>query len=120
MARLLAAGAVAAAVGVGLAGCGDDPDAGATRGDGEHKITVDSQSSYAFDSVPFGPVDLRIVRIGDVFELSFKLPADASWTSSATYVVPQMPATVEVGLMAYANASPIDLQVDFDAFDLSP
>ncbi|MCB9697457.1 MAG: hypothetical protein H6738_11810 [Alphaproteobacteria bacterium] len=86
----------------------------------EHKITVDSQSTYAFDSVPFGPVDLRIVRTGDVFELSFKLPADASWTPSATYVVPQMPATVEVGLMAYANASPIDLQVDFDAFDLSP
>ncbi|HNH38072.1 MAG TPA: hypothetical protein PK912_06475, partial [Microthrixaceae bacterium] len=44
MARLLAAGAVAAAVGVGVTGCGDDPDAGATRGDGEHKITVAGDS----------------------------------------------------------------------------
>jgi hypothetical protein len=86
----------------------------------ETKTTVDSQSVFAFTSVPHEPIDLRIVRSGSAFTLSWKLAAATTWTTAAVFQQPQMPASVDVGLMAYCASAPLDLEVEFDWLRFEP
>jgi hypothetical protein len=86
----------------------------------EHKTTVDSVSQFGLVPAPHQPLDLRIVRTGASFALSWKLPAAANWTPLANFVQPGMPATVQVGLMAYCASAPLDLEVDYEWLRFEP
>jgi len=70
----------------------------------EHKLTQGSTSSFAFVDVADLDVDLRIRRTGATFVLSFREDSASPWTVAQTYVHPGMPATLDVGLMAYADS----------------
>jgi len=80
----------------------------------ETKSTDDSMSAYEGPPWPSGEGSLRICREGSRFTLLAR-EATGAWTEQAVFTRDDLPDTLQVGAMAYANADPADLQVSFDA-----
>jgi hypothetical protein len=81
----------------------------------EDKTTTDSVSTFFFH--PFGATEaeLRLVRAGTVFTMYARAIGAPGWALLGTHDRPFLPATLQVGLMAYDfNVAP-DLTLSFDA-----
>ncbi|MEM7308424.1 MAG: hypothetical protein AAF682_17215 [Planctomycetota bacterium] len=79
----------------------------------EHKRTVDSVSSFDLIGVSSLSLELRIVRIGSQFELSYREDAKGPWSLAQVYDHPTLPATVHVGLMCYSPNAPAGVAARF-------
>ena len=86
----------------------------------EDKTTVDSASDFVLHPIASADGDLRIRRRGASFELAYRAIGSASWSVLRTHTRPDLPATLEVGLMAYSAPAPPDLELHFDRFELGP
>lgn len=86
----------------------------------ETKTTDDSVSTYEGPPWPSAEGDLRICRQGSRFVLSIRETSTSAWEQKAAFDRPDLPATLQVGPLAYANADPADLRVTFDAVDFEP
>lgn len=86
----------------------------------ETKTTVDGSSTY------MGPVwtpwdaELRLCRLGSTFRLYRRPPGTSVWTIANTYVRTDLPATLQVGPLAYAAAEKPDLDAAFDEVHFAP
>ena len=80
----------------------------------ETKTTVNSVSTFQGPPWPPGEGDLRICRVGAQFTLYIRTPGQP-WQLRDTFNRPDLPATLEVGPVAYANVSPPDLTVSYES-----
>jgi len=80
----------------------------------EDKTTVDSSSTYTFHPIAMTEGELRLTRTGDDFSMYYRPIGDMTWQLLGTHTRADLPATLQVGLMAYdPNGSP-DLTANFD------
>ncbi|WP_428263047.1 hypothetical protein [Haliangium sp.] len=86
----------------------------------EVKTTDDGSST--FEGPTWGSPDaaLRLCRVGDEFRLYKRMPDQGAWVQAASYTRPDMPATVQVGPIAYANTDTPDLRASFDYVRFAP
>lgn len=82
----------------------------------ETKTTQNSQSQFQGPPWPDGRGELRICRLGSTFHLLIREPG-GSWTLQETYERPDLPPTLQVGPVAYANSTPADLVVTYASVD---
>lgn len=80
----------------------------------ETKTTVGSVSNYVGPTWPSGDAELRLCRQGADFRLYKREIGAATWQLAMTYSRPDLPATLQVGAIAYALGTP-DFTVRFDA-----
>ncbi|MCC7384040.1 MAG: hypothetical protein IT384_19515 [Deltaproteobacteria bacterium] len=80
----------------------------------ETKTTVDSVSTYVGPPWPSGDAELRLCRQGAAFRLYKRGIGAPTWQLAETYSRPDLPATLQVGAIAYALGTP-DFTVRFDA-----
>jgi hypothetical protein len=74
----------------------------------EFKSTTNSNSVYNTDPDGSSVHDLRIQRVGSVFNLYQKLPTESTWTLAVSYTRTDLPQTVLVGLNIYtAQGGPV-------------
>lgn len=86
----------------------------------EDKTTDDSVSDFLLHPIASPDGDLRLRRRGASFELAYRALGAPTWSVLRTHVRPDMPATLEIGLMAYSAPSPPALELHFDRFELGP
>ncbi|MBI5432470.1 MAG: hypothetical protein HZA52_06550 [Planctomycetes bacterium] len=86
----------------------------------EDKTTVDSTSDYVFQAVATPDAELRIRRRGASFELAWRPLGAPAWSPLRTHVRPDLPATLDVGLMAYSASTPPRLVLTVDEVVFSP
>ncbi len=79
----------------------------------ETKTTTSGVSTYDGPSAPSSDAELRVCRIGATLRLR-KRTGGGAWQDAAVYDRPDLPPTLRVGPVVYANASPPDLDVAFD------
>jgi hypothetical protein len=80
----------------------------------EDKTTTDSSSAFVFHPIVATEGELRLSRVGTDFSMYYRPVGDPTWQLLATHPRADLPATLQVGMMAYDfNASP-DLTVSFD------
>lgn len=86
----------------------------------EHKSTKDSQSDYG--EAPFAAdAELRLCRAGDSFTIYYRQPGDTGWPLSVTSITrADLPATLQVGMVAYTGASSPDYVSSFDRIVFEP
>jgi hypothetical protein len=86
----------------------------------EHKDTTNSNSVFA-ESPWTADAELRLCRTGSTFAVFKRNPGDASW-GSADYQATRtdLPATMQVGAVAYDNDAAPDLNVTFDELTFAP
>jgi hypothetical protein len=84
----------------------------------ETKSTRDSQSEYTGPAWPDASGELRICRVDAQFVLLIRQPGEA-WHIQATFDRPDLPATLQVGPMAYAHNRLADLRVTYPAVDFA-
>lgn len=80
----------------------------------ETKSTLNGVSTFNGPSWPSGDADLRVCRIGATFRMFAREIGGGAWTESATFDRPDLPATLQVGALIYANTPSPDLAVTFD------
>lgn len=68
----------------------------------EVKTTITSVSNLEIESAPAASSQLQISRIGE-YVLALLRPAGGSWTVHRRYHRPDMPPTLQVGLVAYTD-----------------
>lgn len=85
----------------------------------EGKTTVDSSSELFLDAGS-GSGELILCRIGDEFILFRFLASDGGWTRGYTFQRPDLPSTLQVGMIANAFEAPPDLRATFDFIRLRP
>ena len=81
----------------------------------EDKTTVASASNYLFYGIPAPDIELRITRSGATIDLYYRAIGAGTWTLARSHAHPEMPATVQVGMMVYSLNAPPDIRVSFDA-----
>jgi hypothetical protein len=81
----------------------------------EDKTTVASASDYLFYAIPAPDIELRITRSGSTISLYYRAVGAGTWTLARSHAHPEMPATVQVGMMVYALDPPVGIRVSFDA-----
>ncbi len=69
----------------------------------ESKTTVDSDSNLELIPVNETSAELRIERVGSSITTMYRLAGDADWQAAATFDRPDMPATLQVGLLGYSD-----------------
>ena len=75
---------------------------------------ADSFSVYVFHPIAATEGELRLTRVGADFSMYYRPIGDLVWQLLGTHTRADLPATLQVGMMAYDfNASP-DLTVSFD------
>lgn len=80
----------------------------------EDKTTDDSVSAYFFHPIAATEGELRLTRAGADFSMYYRPIGDLVWQLLGTHTRADLPATLQVGMMAYDfNASP-DLTVSFE------
>ncbi|MFK8014253.1 MAG: thrombospondin type 3 repeat-containing protein [Gammaproteobacteria bacterium] len=78
----------------------------------ETKNTIDSQSALILDNGPhFG--DVVLCRVANTFYSFRRLEGDADWVELESYDRPDMPDTLQVGMIVNAFSG-ADLQAEFD------
>ena len=85
----------------------------------EDKTTVASASNYLFYSIPSPDIELRITRSGATIDLYYRAIGAGTWTLARSHAHPEMPATVQVGMMVYSLDPPPGIRVAFDAITCS-
>jgi hypothetical protein len=87
----------------------------------ERKTTVHSRSILVLNASPSGWVDLRVARVGSRFFL-LKRSSAGKWVRHWTYLRPDLPKTLEVGIDAFSgDESPhADLVSRVDWFHFAP
>lgn len=85
----------------------------------ETKTTVDSSSTLIIDAGS-NSGDLVLCRIGDEFRAFRLLSGDADWIESANISRPDLPVTLQVGMVANAFTAPADLRATFEFIRLLP
>lgn len=68
----------------------------------ETKTTDDSYSELTLQPIDPGWTDLAIVRAGETFAMLYR-EASGSWTLSDTFVRPDLPSTLQLGIAAYTD-----------------
>jgi hypothetical protein len=86
----------------------------------ETKTTDDGASVFEGPTWGLGDAELRICRLGDTFHLFKRVIGDPAWTLAISYSRPDMPETLQVGPIAYANTATPDLVASFDAVAFAP
>jgi hypothetical protein len=81
----------------------------------ETKSTDDAVSEYMGPPWPSGQGELRICREGARFTLLLRDSSASPWIQQAVFTREDLPNTLQVGALAYANADPPDLRVSYDA-----
>lgn len=81
----------------------------------ETKSTLGSMSAFQGPTWPSGDAELRICRDGDRFAMLVREIGASGWTQQSAVTRPDLPETLQVGFLAYANADPADLRMTFDA-----
>jgi hypothetical protein len=84
----------------------------------ETKSTVEGISNFTGPSWPSGDAELRLCRSGSEFRLFKRTIGSATWELAQTFTRTDLPATLQVGAIAYAFMQP-DLTVRFDAVRFS-
>ena len=86
----------------------------------EHKSTTNGKSVYG--EVAFTPdAEFRMCRVGSTFTIYYRHPGDTTWGPAfAPFERPDLPATVQVGAIAYTGASSPDFVAIFDDFTIEP
>lgn len=80
----------------------------------EDKTTDDSVSTYFFHPIAATQGELRLTRVGADFSMYYRPIGDLVWQLLGTHTRADLPATLQVGMMAYDfDASP-DLTVSFE------
>lgn len=85
----------------------------------ETKTTVDSSSTLFIDAGS-NAGDLVLCRIGDQFHSFRWLTSDGSWTATTTASRPDLPATLQVGMVVNAFVAPADIRASFEFIRLLP
>jgi hypothetical protein len=80
----------------------------------EDKSTDGSVSAFFFHDVATPDCELRIRRKGARFTLEYRESAGIPWILARVMIRPDLPATVQVGAMAYSFEPGPDLEVTFD------
>jgi hypothetical protein len=83
----------------------------------EYKSTDDSASTWATTPTPSPSAELRLRRSGALIEMYWRPDSMASWTMIQSFNRPDLPATLQVGLMIYALSSPASIEALFDEID---
>ena len=84
----------------------------------ETKTTVNSNSTFQGPPWPNGEGELRICRIGSTFNLYIRTPGQ-TWQLKDSFNRPDLPDTLQVGAVAYANQPNPDLRVTYESIDFS-
>lgn len=86
----------------------------------EHKSTTNGRSVYG--EVAFDPeAEFRMCRVGATFTVYYRAPGGMSWGPAfAPFERPDLPATVQVGAIAYTGAAAPDFVAIFDDFKFEP
>ena len=92
--------------------------AGVTGPCAEDKTTQDSDSDFVLYPIASADGELRIRRRGASFELAYRALGVLPWTVLRTHLRPDLPATLQVGMMAYSTPTPPDLVARFERFVL--
>ncbi|MCB9519451.1 MAG: hypothetical protein H6700_03465 [Myxococcales bacterium] len=93
------------------------------RGDylsAETKSTDDDLSTVDGPPWSSGDAELRLCRVGDDFHLLIREIGATRWTDAITYRRSDLPATLDVGPIAYTYTDDVDLTARFDFVELSP
>ena len=85
----------------------------------ETKTTVDSNSTLFIDAGS-NSGDLVLCRIGSAFYSFRWLTSDTGWSETTSASRPDLPATLQVGMVANAFAAPADLRASFEFIRLLP
>lgn len=81
----------------------------------EHKSTSASVSTYQGPTWSQGPdAELRLCRVGTVFSLLVRPVTGGAWQTLSSYPRGDLPASLQVGPVAYANQPTPDLRASFD------
>ncbi len=84
----------------------------------EYKSTRESISMFNGPARSDSDRELRICRIDDSFFLYDRAPGSFDWgVPLVEYVREDLPESLQLGALTYANASPPDLTVDFQFID---
>jgi len=86
----------------------------------EHKSTTNGKSVYG--EVAFSAdAEFRLCRVGSTFTIYYRHPGDTSWGPAfEPFERPDLPATVQVGAIAYTGAAAPDFVAIFDSFSFEP
>jgi hypothetical protein len=89
----------------------------------EAKSTDDGVSTYdGTPQAPGGTAELRVCRVGSDVRYLYRLD-DGPWVQHGTMGQvdrADLPATLQVGAIAYANQATADLRVSLDSIQLRP
>ena len=80
----------------------------------ETKSTMNSQSTLEASAWPSAAGEFRICRVGDTFRMLARAEPSQAWTVLEDYARPDLPSSLQMGLVAYANDGVPDLRVDSD------
>lgn len=86
----------------------------------ETKSTVDDVSDFIGPPWPSADAELRICRLGADFHLYQRPLGGADWALARTYARPDLPETLQVGLVVYTSVAPADVSGRFEAVDFAP
>ncbi|MCE9596137.1 MAG: hypothetical protein K8S98_18260 [Planctomycetes bacterium] len=86
----------------------------------EDKTTVDSSSDFVLHPLLTADAEVRIRRRGVDFELHWRPIGTTTWTALRVHHRPDLPATVDVGLMAYSASTPPRLRLACDEIVFAP
>lgn len=86
----------------------------------ETKNTIDGRSAFVGPPWPSSDAALRVCRLGATFRF-YKRPIEGGpWQLADTFDRPDLPATLQVGAIAYTNSAMPDLTVAFDEIIFAP
>lgn len=80
----------------------------------EDKTTIASQSDFVLYAAPSSTAELRIVRSGARVDLLARAPSSPTFTLLRSHQHPELPSTVQIGVMAYSYSAPADVRAHVD------
>lgn len=80
----------------------------------EDKSNLDSISDWVVYPIVANTGELRITRSGSLFSVYYRLDSGSPWTLMRAHDRPDLPATLEVGPMAYAASAPAAVRGRFE------
>jgi len=90
----------------------------------ETKSTTDDTSQVQAEDWPSGDAQLRLCRVGAIFHVLSRPIGGGSWAIASPfgppYARPDLPATLQVGPIAYAWTNNPDLRASFDYVHYAP
>ena len=86
----------------------------------ETKTTKQDKSFVHGPPAQSGDAELRLCRVNGRFFLHKRLIGDKKWEQAMMYKRPDLPATLQVGLIAYSYTDAFDLRASFEAITFAP